>query len=132
MSTHVEWKKMNEFIEIKTGVKFNPRSGGIDYHINGNVALLKSVEGTFYYRDNLSNPNLVHYTLAGQIGDQTEKRRNKSVLRPGTNIYLFEQNMGGYEWYGKYIIVDKYVTRHIGRDENMRNIIIVILRRIEE
>jgi len=132
MSTYVEWEKMNDFIETKTGVKFKTINGGIDYRINGNVAILKSVKGTFYYRDNLSNPNLVHYTLAGQIGDQTETRKNKSVLRPGTNIYLFEQNIHGYEWYGKYIIVDKYVTRHIGKDENMRNIIIVILRRIEE
>jgi len=132
MSTHVEWKKMNDFIETKTGVRFITINGGIDYHKNGNVALLKSVKGTDYYHDNLSNPNLVHYTLSGQIGDQTETKRNKSVLRLGTNIYLFEQNIRGYEWYGKYIIVDKYVTRHIGRDKNMRNIIIVILRRIEE
>jgi hypothetical protein len=132
MSTHIQWERMRDFIETRTGVKFNTRSGGIDYRKNGNVAILKSVEGTFYYHDNLSNPNLVHYTLAGKIGDQTETRRNKSVLRPGTNIYLFEQNNRGYGWYGKYIIVDKYVTRHIGENRIMRNIIIVVLKRIEE
>ena len=132
MSTHVQWETMNELIETKTGVKFNTRSGVIDYRKNGNVAILKSVEGTYYYNDNLSNPDLVHYTLAGKIGDQTETRRNKSVLRLGTNIYLFEKNDRGYSWYGKYIIVDKYVTRHIGENRVMRNVIIIILKRIEE
>jgi hypothetical protein len=120
---------MEELIFELTGCKINPRSGGINYFKDGNT-ILKSVDVTYYYDDNLEDPNKPKYTLHGKIGDQNENdTRNKQLLKKSKHIYLFRQTKKEYTWYGKYKIIGKESKSHIGEDYIMRNIINLTLKR---
>jgi hypothetical protein len=128
---------IEKFILNKTGCK--PYSGaGINPRISKNTTILKSVDNTYYYDDDMTNINNVRYTLFGHNGDQSEceKRFNEPLLNTNKtkNIYLYRVKTTGrkkeYIWYGKYEITDKNVKSHIGKDNIMRNIIILSLKRI--
>jgi hypothetical protein len=142
--TFTNWngnKGINEFIKKKTGC--SPFSGsGINIRINKNTAILRSVDYTYYYDDDLTNINNVEYTLFGHYGDQDqkEKRFNEPFLNPEKVKYIYlyrvKRDEPGniknqeYIWYGKYEIVRKYKKRHIDKDKKIRNIIMVSLRKI--
>jgi hypothetical protein len=87
---------------------------------------------TYYYADDLSDKRLVHYTLFGQNGDQdeNEKRMNEPLLNSTKtqHIYLYRKTRNEYIWYGKYEIIDINSQPHIGKDHNMRNIIVLTLK----
>jgi hypothetical protein len=120
---------MEELIFELTGCIINPRSGGINYFKDGNT-ILKSVDDTPYYDDNLEDPNKPKYTLHGKKGDQNENdTRNKQLLKKSKHIYLFRQTKKEYTWYGKYKIIGKESKSHIGDDNLMRNIINLTLNR---
>ena len=128
---------MEQHIINETGCK--PFSGaGINPRINKKTTILKSVDNTYYYDDDLSDPNNVKYTLFGHCGDQDEgeKKFNEPLLNneKTENIYLYrvkiEKGKREYIWYGKYEIVDKNVKQHIGKDMFIRNIIVLSLKKI--
>ena len=124
---------MKEYIINQTGCK--PYSGaGINYRAEQKTTLLRSVDDTYYYDDDLKDPDLVEYTLFGQEGDQyqDEKRFNEPLLNPDKtrHIYLYRVKPEMYIWYGKYEIVDKYEKFHIDKNYNERTIIILVLRKI--
>jgi hypothetical protein len=125
------------FIINQTGCK--PYSGaGINPRIEKKTTILKSVDNTYYYDDDMSDINNIQYTLFGQNGDQdeTEKRFNEPLLNINKtqHIYVYRVINSGkqkkYIWYGKYEIIDKNVKQHIGKDYNTRNIIVLSLRKI--
>ena len=108
--------------------------------IQNNTTILKSVENTYYYNDDLSDINNVKYTLFGNSGDQDENelRFNEPLLNRNKtkHIYLYhvKNSSKNKEWiwygYGKYDIDKKETKRYIGKDNQMRNIIILSLKKI--
>jgi hypothetical protein len=128
---------IEQFIINQTGCK--PYSGaGINPRISKKTTILKSVDDTYYYDNDLSDIDNVKYTLFGHNGDQdeNEKRFNEQLLNKDKtrNIYLYRVKKNGnkneYIWYGKYEIVDKNIKQHIGKDKIMRNIIVLSLKRL--
>ena len=129
---------LEQFILAQTGCKpFN--GAGINYRKTRKTTILKSVDNTYFYDDNLSDLNNVEYTLFGHDGDQSEAetRFNEPLLNPekSEHIYLYRVSPLGkgqeYLWYGKYKIVGQTTKAHQGKDHIMRNIIVISLRRID-
>jgi hypothetical protein len=129
---------IEQFIINQTGCK--PYSGaGINPRVEKKTTILRSVDNTYYYDDDLSDINNVKYTLFGHNGDQdeTEKKFNEPLLNTNKtqNIYLYRVKKNGkkteYLWYGKYEIVDKNNKAHIGKDNIMRNIIVLSLTKTD-
>ena len=132
-----DWKKFKKFIEEKTGCK--PFSGaGICPRPKQKTTLLRSVDDTYYYDDNLIDINNPLYTLFGHNGDQdvNEKRFNEPLLNKNKteHIYLYRVKKDGtkkiYEWYGKYEIIGRNEKRHQGKDNIIRTIIVLSLKRL--
>ena len=124
---------IEQFIINQTGCK--PYSGaGINPRIEKKTTILKSVDETYYYDDDMSDINNPKYTLFGHIGDQdeNEKKFNEPLLNADKtqNIYLYRVKKNEYMWYGKYEIVDRNNKLHIGKDKIMRKIIILSLKKI--
>jgi hypothetical protein len=125
------WKEFKEFIIRETGCKpFS--SAGINPRPKQLTTLLRSVDDTYYYADNLTDKNLVKYTLFGHNGDQdeNEKRMNEPLLNETKtqHIYLYRVTKEEYIWYGKYEIIDINSQPHIGKDRNMRTILVLTLK----
>ena len=125
------WKEFEKFIIQETGCK--PFSGaGINPRPKQKTTILRSVDDTYYYADDLSDINVVNYTLFGHNGDQdeNEKRMNEPLLNSTKtqHIYLYRKTRTEYIWYGKYEIIDINSQPHIGKDHNMRNIIVLTLK----
>ena len=83
---------IEEFIINQTGCK--PYSGaGINPRIDKKTTILKSVDDTYYYDDDMSDINNIKYTLFGHNGDQNEneKKFNEPLLNPDKtqHIYLY-------------------------------------------
>ena len=84
---------IEQFIINQTGCK--PYSGaGINPRIDKKTnAILKSVDDTYYYDDDMSDINNIKYTLFGHNGDQdvNEKKFNEPLLNKNKtqNIYLY-------------------------------------------
>ena len=125
------------FIINQTGCK--PYSGaGINPRIEKKTTILKSVDNTYYYDDDMSDINNIQYTLFGHNGDQNEneKKFNEPLLNINKtqHIYLYRVRKNGkkieYVWYGKYEIINKNNKQHIGKDYVIRNIIILSLRKL--
>ena len=122
---------IEKFIIEQTGCK--PYSGaGICYRKKNKVTILRSVEDTYYYDDNLSDENNPIYTLFGHYGDQDEKEAkfNEPFLNEEKtkHIYLYSKTTSGkYVWYGEYYIKTTSVKNHIGKDRNPRKIVLVHL-----
>lgn len=128
---------LKEFIVKTTGC--NPFSGaGITPRIKNNTTILRSVDDTYYYDDDLSDENIIKYTLFGHNGDQdeNEKKFNEPLLNIDKthHIYVYRvrqiKDKSKYLWYGKYKIIDKYTQKHIGKDYNPRNIVILKLKKV--
>jgi hypothetical protein len=124
---------MKELILEKTGC--TPYTGaGINFRKDKHLTILKSVDNTPYYDDDLEDPNTPEYTLFGHDGDQDENERkfNEPLLNKSKtkDIYLYRQTNKEYIWYGKYEIIGKKVKSHRNKNnDHMRNIIILILKR---
>jgi len=130
---------IEQYIKNQTGCK--PYSGaGINPRIEQKTTLLKSVDDTYYYQDDMSDIHHIKYTLFGHNGnqDENEKRFNEPLLNQEKthHIYLYRVIPNGqkkeYRWYGKYKITDKHTKSHIGKDRQVRNIIVLSLTRIPE
>ena len=127
------------YIQNRTYCK--PFSGsGISIRSNKKTAILRSVDNTYYYDDNLNSENNVQYTLFGHNGDQDidEKRFNEPLLNKDKiqHIYLYRfipgKKIKEYIWYGKYEIIGKFSKIHIGKDNKERRIIILNLKKISD
>ena len=124
-----KWNDIQTHIVNETGCR--PYSGaGINYRALQKTTILRSVDDTYYYDDDLRDINNVEYTLFGQEGDQdeNEKRFNEPLLNPEKthHIYLYRVKKNEWIWYGKYKILDKYEKYHI--DKNYEDRIIIILK----
>jgi hypothetical protein len=127
---------IEQFIINQTGCK--PYSGaGINPRVQKKTTILRSVDDTYYYDDDMSDINNVKYTLFGHNGDQdeNEKKFNEPLLNPDKthNIYIYrvkKTTINKYIWYGKYEIIDKNIKQHIGKDNIMRNIIVLSLKKM--
>jgi hypothetical protein len=136
----LKWKGpegIEQYIIEQTGCK--PYSGaGISPRINKKTTIIKSVDNTYYYHDDMSNINNPKYTLFGHNGDQNihEKKFNEPLLNKTKteNIYLYRVIKNGkkteYLWYGKYIIEEINNKCHIGMDNSLRTIIVLSLKRV--
>jgi hypothetical protein len=122
----------------QTGCK--PFSGaGINPRIEKKTTILKSVDDTYYYQDDLRNTRKIQYTLFGHNGNQDEKepKFNEPLLNKDKthHIYVYRVRKTGkqkeYIWYGKYEIVNKTIKQNIGKDKTIRNIIVLSLQQIE-
>jgi hypothetical protein len=81
---------LEQFIIKKTGCK--PFSGsGINPRINRKTTILKSVDDTYYYDDDLTDVNNIKYTLFGHNGDQdeNEKRFNEPLLNSDKTQHIY-------------------------------------------
>ena len=135
-----KWKGENgieQFIINQTDCK--PYSGaGINPRIEKHTTILRSVDDTYYYNDDLSDINNVKYTLFGHNGDQdeNEKKFNEPLLNINKtkHIYLYRVKKNGkikeWIWYGKYTIIGKNNKIHIGKDRQLRSIIILSLKKV--
>lgn len=126
---------IEQFIINQTGCK--PYSGaGINPRPQQKTTILRSVDDTYYYDDDMSDINNVKYTLCGHNGDQDENETNfnEPLLNPDKthNIYIYrvkKNDKNKYIWHGKYKIIDKNIKQHIGKDYIMRNIIVLSLKK---
>jgi hypothetical protein len=126
------------YITEQTGCK--PFSGaGINPRIDKQTTLLRSVDDTAYYDDDMSDINNPKYTLFGHNGDQdeNEKKFNEPLLNKNKtkHIYLYRvikknKKETEYVWYGKYEIIGKNNKRHQGKDTLLRTIVVLSLKRI--
>ena len=82
---------MKQFIIRETGCK--PFSGaGINPRPELKTTLLRSVDDTYYYDDDMNDINNPKYTLFGHNGDQNEneKKFNEPLLNKNkTKIYIY-------------------------------------------
>lgn len=126
-----------QYIQNLTGC--TPFSGaGINPRIKQKTTILRSVDNTYYYDDDLTDINNIQYTLFGHNGDQdeNEKKFNEPLLNRNKtqHIYVYRVRKNGkkseYVWYGKYEIIGKINKQHIGKDRIIRNIIIISLKKI--
>jgi hypothetical protein len=124
---------------IKNITNCKPYSGaGINYRRAQQTTILKSVDNTYYYNDNLTDINNPTYTLFGHNGDQDEKEKkfNEPLLNNNKtkHIYLYRvvniNRTKYYIWYGKYNIMKTTKKPHIGKDYNIRKIVILTLQKI--
>lgn len=128
-----KWNEIERYIINQTGCK--PYSGaGINYRAANKTTILRSVDDTYYYDDNLEDSDRVEYTLFGQEGDQQEdeKRFNEPLLNTEKtkHIFLYRVKQDSYVWYGKYKIVDKYEKLHIDKNYEERVIIMLVLQKM--
>ena len=130
---------IEQYIMNQTGCK--PYSGaGINPRIERKTTLLKSVDDTYYYQDDMSDLDHIKYTLFGHSGNQDEKEKkfNEPLLNKEKtqHIYVYRVKLNGktkeYIWYGKYEITDKEIKPHIGKDRQVRNIVVLSLTRLLE
>ena len=126
------WDSINNFIKKETGCK--PYNGaGINFRMDEKTAILKSVDGTSFYDDDLSDVNNIKYTLYGQNGNQDESHKiNVPLLNVNKvkHIYVYRKKKNRiWMWYGKYKIVDKNVKTHPGFDGLDRKIIVLSLKK---
>jgi len=121
----------------KKETRCNPYSGqGISYRKEYDTCILRSVDNTYYYSDNLDDIENIEYTLFGHNGDQDpdEKRYNKPLINC-EHIYLYRvsysrNNKPFWTWYGKYTITNRFQKNNIGKDGEMRQIIVLNLKRM--
>ena len=127
---------IEQHIIAQTGCK--PFTGaGINPRLEKKTTILKSVDHTEYYDDDLSDMENPQYTLFGHNGDQDENERhfNEPLLNPEKteHIYLYRvipgEKRSEYLWYGKYEMVGKETMQHVGKDGELRNIIVLSLQR---
>jgi hypothetical protein len=81
---------LEQFILAQTGCK--PFIGrGINYRKIIKTTTLQSVDNTYFYDDNLTDPNNVEYTLFGHNGDQTETEPmcNEPLLNPEKTEHIY-------------------------------------------
>jgi hypothetical protein len=131
---------IKQFIIEQTGCK--PFSGaGINPRIKQKTTILRSVDDTYYYDDDLSDINYPKYTLFGHNGDQdeNEKKFNEPLLNINKTKHIYLYRVKGVKknkewiWYGKYSIIGKNIKLHIDKDrKNERNIIILSLKKINK
>jgi hypothetical protein len=128
---------IEEYIEKETGAR--PfAAAGINPRPAQALTILRSVHGTQYYADDLSDINHPKYTLFGHDGDQDEdeKQFNEPLLNPlkTKDIYLYQVRTNGkkqeYLWYGKYTIDEKIKKQHPGKNGTLRTIIVLLLKRV--
>lgn len=136
-NVYTEWSGINGMRQRVIGETGFAPFTGVGIFIKGSTAILRSVDDTYYYDDNLDNMDNPTYTLFGHNGDQSidERRFNEPLLNPEKtkDIYLYRvtpNRNNRYIWYGKYEIVGRNTQPHQGRDGTMRNIIVLSLRRI--
>jgi hypothetical protein len=129
---------MESYIIQQTGCK--PYSGcGINIRNYKKTAILKSVDDTLFYDDDMSDINNPTYTLFGHNGDQyeNEKRFNEPLLNKNKteHIYLYRvkkyKKKIEYLWYGKYDIIGMNSKLHPGKDNIIRTIIVLSLKKIQ-
>jgi len=144
-----KWNDMVKYIKGLTGC--TPFSGsGICIRKKNNTAILRSVDNTPFYKDNLDNIKSVNYTLFGQENDQdiNEPRFNAPLMN-AKNIYLYRvtkkeiENVTKkgkkskkikqvYQWYGKYKIdTQNTIQNHPDKNGNPRKIIVLTLNLVE-
>jgi hypothetical protein len=134
-----EWKNVVEpFILQETGCKAYS-GAGINPRVKQKTTILRSVDDTYYYKDNLNNLEELKYTLFGHDGDQdrNEPKFNEPFLNPEKthHIFLYRVKKVGkrreYYWYGKCKIISEETIQHRGKLlPTLRNIIIITLKQI--
>ena len=130
------WEKLIEHFRETTGNTITISAmAGISNRLDG-ISFLKSVHGTSYYDDDLSDPNNIIYTLFGQEGDQNlNDRFNKPLLNRAKKIYFYSVNpkdkKNKYTWYGEYKINGPPSPKqHKDINGNMRIIYLINLIKI--
>ena len=129
--TIVSWQQIQNHTKE---IGCNAFSGcGIKFYQNQKTSILRSVDGTPYYDDDMSDPDNIKYTLYGPNNNQNkkEKKFNEPLLTKSEHIFVYRKvQKGQYIWYGKYEIIDETSKLWPGKDGNMRIIIILLLKRI--
>jgi hypothetical protein len=126
------WTKFAATINGKIGFTPNPAPG---IFARGDEVVLKSVDGTSYYDDDVTNRERVIYTGFGREGDQEMSGVNQKLLE-ATRIWLYRviplgKHKKEYLWYGEYKIAGApYVRRHPDINGSDRNIYLFNLKRI--
>jgi hypothetical protein len=99
------WADAANYIAQQTGRRPFPSKGIIPY-TNGNI-LLRSVEPTPYYADDLTQLDRVLYTAEGRVGNQSLRTcGNLAIQEKGRRIFLLEVTTEGrhtrWIWHGEY------------------------------
>jgi len=89
---------IEQFIMNQTECKPYIRAG-INTRIHKKTTILKSVDNTYYYHDDMSDINNIKYTLFGHNGDQCEheKKFNEPLLNKDKtqHIYVYRVKISG-------------------------------------
>lgn len=97
---------------------------------NNETALIRSVENTPYYADQMLNGGIA-YTLRGRQGDQSlDDRENKKLMEKGRRIFLLEVRKKKWIWHGEYKYTGVYEElMHPDINGVMRKIYRIILKK---
>lgn len=130
MKTFDRWSDLTSY--VSKNLKINLYSGvGISNRKSG-VSILRSVDDTYYYKDDLTDPENIDYTLYGLYGNQNkdELKFNKVLLSGNRDIYVYrvfkENKKAKWIWYGKYEI--ESIFTDINPDKNFVDRVVYILR----
>ena len=132
----------NELVDKLREISNNNINGiyqaGIHNKKRYGYSVLRSVRGTSYYKDNLSDCDNIKYTLSGKNGNQiTTKGINKVLLSNSIHyVYLYEEfknddNIQYYKWFGKYEKQGWYSSSCCGENGILRDIYILKLIKID-
>lgn len=115
---------------------YKPFSGqGIRNYSNG-TSLVRSVDPTPFYANNLSDLSRIAYTAEGQVGNQSLRTRgNRGLQEPGRRIFLLEVKKEGkhtrWIWHGEYVFRGEIEEmQHPDRNGAMRTIYRFILHKV--
>ncbi len=135
METFTTWAEAKRHIAQFTGKGAYPGQGISNY--NNGKTLLRSVDDTYYYLDDLEDHETVKYTLFGKSGNQNkdEARYNWKFLNEEREIYLYRVSKDGkdttWAWYGRYeLLPGLEELQHVGEDGVTRKIYRATLQRV--
>jgi hypothetical protein len=131
MQVFTDYSSFQKFVLEETECKLFS-SQGINYRSEKRTCILRSVDDTPFYADNLEDTENPQYTLYGQVGDQDEKdMNNRNLLNPvrTEKIFLFRRTKSEWIWFGRYNIKSKMEKIHPDKNGNDRKIIVLQLER---
>jgi|UniRef100_A0A6C0BKF9 hypothetical protein len=98
------------------------------------TVVLRSVDNTPYYADDLHDPQHLIYTCQGIIGDQNLNNPDNQKLLHADQFWVYRVQPRGrhktYIWYGRYHRMgDPYPMQHVDDLGQMRQIYLIHLER---
>jgi len=121
------FEELSNYVQNTLGVKLRCYIRGLNYFKKDKIMILRSVDNTFYYKDDFTKEN-IEYTLEGKSGNQDlNSGLNSTLLNEAENMYLYRKSHKKYIWYGEVHILNINDCIHEGEDGIQRIIYVLTL-----